>query len=382
MPVLRRLLDDRLAPALNSVTGQVDMPAKRLTRVPGVFATLAAAALLASCAASGPGPQSTPAAERTDGAVSGPVRIRLALAPDPIWEWLEDSGTVAEWEAAHNIQVEASSPFDPFSAFVGGHVDVVVINALEVPQIAEQPGLEPVIFGQFTADRSFLAVRRTSTAETLDDLVESRIAVDSSLGRVLLWDLIADSMHDLELRVGSSDFDLMVVEAGSVADVLMRGDAEACICLPEFGVTFFADGVLRPLYGGRTAAEIYAEDVVGDPQTKPIADAFVADKQWLAQNRDAVDALLELWQAGLENWATGKEQLIIDYAHLFSVQTDEEIDWISDYVKEQDWVFPSIYLTQQNSAVQADMFARMHGTGLLPDDASAPQLDLSFSADS
>lgn len=348
-------------------------------------ALLIGAALVAASCGGGGGSTTVTAdpaapAQELSPSPSDPVRIRLALAPDPVWEWLKDSGTVAQWERAHNIRIEASSPFDQFSAFAGGHADVVVINALEVPQFVEQSDREPIVVGRFTTDRSFLAVRRTSNAETLDDLIETRITVDSALGSALLWGVIADALHDLEFRVDSPDFDLVVVESASVADLVMRGDVDACICLPDFSVSDLADGRLRPLYGGRSAAEIYAEEVIGEPGALPVAEAFVVDGQWLAQNRDAVEALLGMWNVGLENWASQKQQLIANYPHLLSVQTDDEIAWMTDYAKAHDWVLPSVYLTQANSETQTGIFAQMQSLGLVPDDAQEPELDLSFSA--
>ena len=347
-------------------------------------ALLAAAAVIAaSCGGGGSSTTVVPSADAPaqDAASlqSEPVRIRLALAPDPVWEWLKDSGTVAEWEAARNIRIDASSPFDQFSAFAGGHADVVVINALEVPQFVEQSDRDPVVVGRFTTDRSFLAVKRTSRAETLEDLIEARIAVDNTLGSALLWGIIADALHDLDFRVDSPDFDLVVVESASVSDLVMRGDVDACICLPDFSVSDLADGRLRPLYGGKSAAEIYADDVMGEPGALPVADALIVDKQWLAQNRDAVEALLGLWEVGLQNWASQKEQLVADYPHLLSVQSDEDIAWITGYVKTHDWVLPSVYLTQEDSEIQTGIFARMQSLGLVPDDAREPELDLSFS---
>ena len=347
---------------------------------------LAAAATMVAASCGGDGGGSTTVTASPDAPVqeagsrpSEPARIRMALAPDPVWEWLKDSGTVAQWEALRNIRIDASSPFDQFSAFAGGHADVVVINALEVPQFVEQSDREPVIVGRFTTDRSFLAVRRTSRAETLDDLVEARITIDSSLGSALLWGVIADAMHDLEFRVDSSDFDLVVVESASVSDLVMRGDVDACICLPDFSVSDLADGRLRPLYEGRSAAEIFADDVMGDPRATPIAEAFIVDRQWLAQNRGAMEALLELWDVGLQHWASNKEQLVADYPHLLSVQTDGEITWMTDYVRAHDWVSPSAYLTDEDSELQSVIFARMHSLGLVPEDAREPELDLSFS---
>ena len=186
-------------------------------------------------------------------ASAAPTVIRLALAPDAVWQWLEDSGTRAAWEQSHNVRIEVSNAFDQFAAFAGGHADIVVINALDVPKFVEQPERDPVIIGKYTTDRSILAVRRTSRAETLDDLVERRIAVESSLASTLLWGLIADTKYGLDFRQGSPDFDLVTVEPASVADLVMRGDVDACICTPDFSVPFLAEGQLRALYDGQSA---------------------------------------------------------------------------------------------------------------------------------
>ena len=368
-----------MAPASGD-TAMAGRPALR-----ALAALLAGAALMAAACGGGSGTTTvtaSPEAAAPQPAAdpqSPPVRIRLALAPDPVWESLKDSGTVARWEAEHNIRIEASSPFDQFAAFASGYADIVVINALEAPQFVDQSDREPVIVGRFTSDRSFLAVRRTSQAETLGDLVETRIAVDSGLGSSLLWAVIADAMHDLEFRAGSPDFELVVVESASVADLVIRGDADACICLPDFSVANLADGRLRPLYDGRSAAEIYATDVVGDPGARPIAEAFVADKQWVASNREAVSALLGLWEAGLQNWASTKTQLVENYPHLLSVQGDTEIDWMTAYLTSHDWVSESVYLTQEDSDIQSGVFARLQDLGLVPDGAGEPELDLSHS---
>ena len=307
--------------------------------------------------------------------LSDPVRIRLALAPDPVWEWLKDSGTVSEWEMSRNVKIEASSPFDQFSAFAGGHADMVVINALEVPQFVEQSDREPAIIGKFTTDRSILAVRRTSGAEDLSDLVEGRIAVESSLGSTLLWGLIADALHGLEFRVDSPDFDLIIVDSASLADLVARGDADACICVPDFTVASLADGTMKALYGGRSAAEIYAEDVVGNPEALPIADAFLIDQPWHAQNEVAVASMLELWEAGIQAWKSAKRSIIADYPHLFSVTSDAEIAWISDYATDHDWVVSSVYITEDEAAAHSATFAELQRIGLLDADARKPDLD-------
>ncbi len=350
-------------------------------------AVLAAALVAAGCAGGGGGGGSDLATGTTVAGVgaepqqasAAPTVIRLALAPDPVWQWLEDSGTRAEWEASRNIRIEASNPFDQFASFAGGHADVVVINALDVPKFVEQPERDPVIIGKYTTDRSILAVRRTSRADSLDDLFERRIAVESSLASTLLWGLIADARYGLDFRQGSAEFDLVTVEPASVADLVMRGDVDACICTPDFSVPFLAGGRLRALYDGRSAAEIYAADVLGDPSMVTIADAFVVDKEWHTANPGAVDALLGLWEKGLEAWKLNKTQIVADYPHHFSVESDAEIAWMSDYIGAHDWIAPSVYISTQEAETHAATFARMQALGLVSDDSTQPEVDLSYS---
>ena len=313
-------------------------------------------------------------------ASAAPTVIRLALAPDPVWQWLEDSGTRAAWEQTHNVRIEASNAFDQFAAFAGGHADVVVINALDVPKFVEQPGREPVIIGKYTTDRSILAVRRTSRAENLDDLVERRIAVESSLASTLLWGLIAEMRYGLDFSQDSPDFDLVTVEPASIADLVIRGDVDACICTPDFSVPFLANGRLRALYDGKSAAELYTsgggDDAEFGGELGTIADAFVADKTWYTANRQAVDALLGLWEEGLSAWSQSKAQILADYPHHFSVESDAEIAWLADYIEAHDWIMPSVYITDQEAETHKFAFYRLQELGLVPADATAPEINV------
>ncbi|MDE0652368.1 MAG: PhnD/SsuA/transferrin family substrate-binding protein [bacterium] len=352
-----------------------------------LLGTAVFAALVASSCAVGSGGESSNVATATT--VVGPAAapeavpaettvVRLALAPDPLWQWLEDSGTRAAWEQTNNVRIEVSNPFDQFAAFAGGHADVVVINALDVPKFVEQPGRDPVIIGKYTIDRSILAVRRTSRAESLEDLVDRRIAVESSLASTLLWGLIAASRYDLDFSQGSAEFDLVTVEPASVADLVMRGDVDACICTPDFSVPFLAEGQLRALYDGKSAAELYTAGIFGGEgfagELAAIADAFVADMDWYAANKRAGDLLLDLWEEGVIAWKEQKAKIVADYPHHFSVESDAEIAWLADYVETHDWIVQSVYITDQEAATHMYAFDRLKELGLVAADASAPDI--------
>ncbi|MCY3924655.1 MAG: hypothetical protein OXG52_03960 [bacterium] len=311
-------------------------------------------------------------------AEAAPTVIRLALTPDPIWQWLEDSGTRAAWEQANNIQLEVGYPFDQFASFVSGHADAVIINALDVPKFAQQPDRAPVVIGKYTSDRTILAVRRTSRAESLEDLVERRIAVENSLGSMLLWGLIAEIRYELDFALDSADFDLVTVNPASLADLVMRGDVDACICLPEFSVPYLADGRLRPLYDGRSAANLYSASIFGGEQyeheLKTIADALVLDADWHDANLHAVDALLDLWDEGVTEWNRDSARIVSDYPHHFSVESDADIAWLTDYVATHDWIVPSVYITPEEAKTHHYAIDRLRSLGLLPADTARPDL--------
>ncbi|MCY4104224.1 MAG: hypothetical protein OXG55_13350 [bacterium] len=346
-----------------------------------VVAVLGAAS---ACAGSGEGGVSSLSAGATVAGVgdeparAAPTVIRMALSPDPIWQWLEDSGTRAAWERDHNVRFEVSHPFDQFAAFAGGHADVVLINALDVPKFVEQPERAPVVIGKYTTDRTILAVRRTSRAENLEDLLERRIAVESSLSSTLLWGLIADVRYGLDFALDGADFDLVTVDPAGLADLVMRGDVDACICTPDSAAPLLADRRLRALYDGRSAAEVYTGTIFGGEQFEQemgiIADAFVVDAVWHDANLQAVEVILGLWDEGVAAWKRDSARIVADYPHLFAAETEAEVAWLADYIATNDWIVPFVHITPQEAEMHYYALDRLQDLGLLPADAARPHL--------
>ena len=186
---------------------------------------LAAALSLAACAGSDDAPD---VAIRADQAARDKARqattvtIRLAVPPDPVWEWLKNSGALEEWEYEANIDILDNSSFDQFTAFAGGHSDIAVIDALRAPQLIAQSEHKPVIIGKLTHDRSFLAVGSEHDTEDIGGLRKKKIAIDNSLASVSLWGLIAHAANNFTFSTDSSDYDLIAVEPSSLADLVAR----------------------------------------------------------------------------------------------------------------------------------------------------------------
>ena len=253
--------------------------------------------------------------------------IRLALPPEPLWQWLVDSGTLAAWELEHGARIEASHPFRPFTAIVSGHADIILVDALDVPVFALDFEHQPVIIGKYASDRSIAATKRTSSATDLAGVVEGRIAMESQLGSTLLWALIAESRHSLQLRYGSPDFEFVIATSG-IADTVERGDADACICQPEETVEQLGTGALTALYDGKPAGKLYAE-ILGRPSQLPMGQVFLADGEFRQLNPEIITEFLALWELAIQHWHQNFPEMIAGYPELLSVQTQDEIEWLT-----------------------------------------------------
>ena len=315
-------------------------------------------------------PSSAPSGEEE--AAAEAATIRFALPSEPLWQWLVDSGTLAEWESNHGLHIEASHPFRPFTALVSGHADIILIDALNVPVFSEGLGSDPVIIGKYASDRSIAAARRTSQAADLAGVVEGQIAMESQLGSSLLWSLIVEQAHSLEFREDSRDYDFVIVTSG-VADTVERGGAVACICQPDAGVSSLSAGLLRPLYEGKSAAQIYAE-LSGQPDQRLLGEVFLAEREWYRSHPDQVAAFLELWETAVQHWHAHYPELIAAYPELLSVQTQQHVNWLTQHVADHNWIAPTVYLTGGDARAYMDAVARLVERGQLPAEVAAPSV--------
>ena len=69
---------------------------------------------------------------------------RFAFAPDPVWDYLRDTATLAQWEEDSNIRIVTSESWDEFTYFAGGHGDIVSMGTHELPVLEEETGIKVV----------------------------------------------------------------------------------------------------------------------------------------------------------------------------------------------------------------------------------------------
>ena len=351
--------------------------AKPLCRLAALFAVIS---VLASCGGAGGG-SSQPAGDTPPDNSQEAAVIRLAVRPNPLWNWLKSSGTLPEWERSWNISVVENTLSNHFGVFAGGHADVVIMNAMDVADIVLQSERDAVILGKLTYDRSFLGVHRHSQVTSLEDLLGMKIAVNSSVESTRLWGVLARELYGMDLREGGRDFELEFVNSTVVADLVVRGQVDACICLPDASASFLLSGDLKPLYDGRSAADIYSDEVSDSASALPLDEVFVVDRNWFEANQRSVDFLLSLWEEALNEWKLNKARIITNYPTLFSIEGDEQISWMVGYIDQNDWIVPSVYVGRDDEATNSEIFSRMQEAELVAPNAVNPEFDLSFASE-
>ncbi len=313
-----------------------------------------------------------------DEPASGPRNIiRFTFAPDPVWDYINDTGIKEEMEQESGIRILAQVTWDEFGIYAGGFADIVSVGDFEVPTLDKETEQESVIFGKYNIDRSVIAVPASdTTSQTLEDLEGGTIAVWDSVSSTLIWGVLAKQLHDLDFRTGGGDFELVQVDITNTGPTAAAEDVDGAIVLPDFSVNELLTDQIRVLYDGRTSAELYAQEVVGDPNYEgPMINVFLARKDWYDEHQEEVKFFLEVWERGIQEWQANKADIIASYPQHFAVETDEQIQFMQDWLSVHDWFVKTVYLDDTWINASLPLFDTMRDNGFMGQDESDPIFD-------
>jgi ABC-type nitrate/sulfonate/bicarbonate transport system substrate-binding protein len=303
-----------------------------------------------------------------DGGTGEDNIIRFTFAPDPVWDYLKDSGIREEMESESGIRIIEQSSWDEFGLYAGGHADVVSIGSFEVPLLEEETGNPATVFGKYNIDRSILVVPADSDAQTLEDLQGERIAVWDSVSSTVIWGALANELYGLDFRTGGGDFELVVTDLGNTGALAANHEVAGALVLPDFNVPVLLNEEVRVLYDGQTAADLYAEAVGAPDHEGPMINIFMAPTDWYEQHPEEVAFFLELWQRGIEEWQANQDAIIESYPQHFAVESPEEIRFIKDYMADHDWFVESVYLDDAWVETESQIFPLLSEAGLADSD--------------
>ncbi len=220
--------------------------------------------------------------------------IRFAFAPDPVWDYLKDSGIREEMESAANIAILDSATWNEVGVYAGGNADIMSVGDFEVPTIEEEFGIPSVIFGKYNIDRSIIvASPEHPEYTTLADCAGGTVAVWDTLSSTTIWGMLAHHLHDLDFRVDGGDFELVVVDITNTGAQAASGDTDCAIVLPDFNIPILMEEQVNVLYDGATSADLYAE-LVEKPRSRGADDQHLPGPRGLVRRSSRRGRLLPL----------------------------------------------------------------------------------------
>jgi hypothetical protein len=304
--------------------------------------------------------------------------IRFTFAPDPVWDYLNDSGVKDEMEQESGICILAQVTWDEFGIYAGGFADIVSVGDFEVPTLDAQAGTTSVVFGKYNIDRSVLAVPASdTTSQSLEDLAGKRIAVWDSVSSTLIWGVIAQAIHGLDFRTGGGDFELVQVDITNTGPTAAAGEVDGALVLPDFAVNELINDEIRVLYDGQTSAELYGDQIAGNPGHEgPMINVFLADEEWYDEHPDEIDFFMRLWQRGIDEWQSNKAEIIANYPQHFAVEGDEQVQFMQDWLTEHDWFVTSVYLDDAWLDAETPLFDIMRENGFMDPEEENPRFEV------
>jgi len=303
--------------------------------------------------------------------------IRFALAPDPIWDYLTDTGELAQWEEDNNLRIVTSESWDEFTYFAGGHGDIVSTGTQELPLLEEETGVKIVAFGKYNHQRVPMLRKAGDPYETLADVPErSTTCANSAVSNTIVWSIIANELHDVDYRVGEGRFNIVLQDHFAMPALVDSGECTVAAAIPEAAVPLLRTGELEMMYGGRPPWKIYQDDICECDHKGIMSNLFVATEEWYDAHPDQAAAFLQLWERGLQLWEENKEEIIGLYPQHFAVEQEEDTDYIIDFLSgENDWFADSVYMDEAWIEEERKLYDYMIESGWMEEGTEIPRFE-------
>jgi NMT1/THI5 like len=306
---------------------------------------------------------------------SGPAAVvRFVFAPDPIWNYMKDTGIVARYEEMYNMKIVNTTTWDETAWFIGGHADIASLADYEMPTIELNSGRKFIAFGQYNMMRNTIFVKADSPYHTIEDLKGKRIAVSGGGADAIMWRAMILKKYGLDMKLGGGDFKCNVQEFDAMPISLEKGDVDACVGLIDYEIPYMVNGTHRWLWPDQpTGWEFYRENF--DPEKQHIGvmmNLMVGQKEWVDKNPYLCEGFNMMWQVGVNEYWADKQASIVAYPDLYTVQNDKELQWFLSYLETHDSCVQTVYMDPVWTEKETKVVELCRETGAIPSDAPLP----------
>jgi hypothetical protein len=335
--------------------------------------SVVASAMMVLAACGGGAAQDATGAQGGDAAAGDGGSMRFVFSPDPVWNWLEDEGILAEMEEESGITIERNESEDEFAFFAGGHADIVSTGSYETPVLEAETGVETVTIGKYNKAKDIVVVAADSGSETFDDLEQGcKVGVESFSGSTIVWQALAQDLHGRSLAESPDDLQMAITDFNTAPELVVSGDLCAGVTSIYNTMPYLIDGSVVGLYDGKSASQLYAEQYVEGHEGMD-SNNFVVTKEWYDAHPEEVAFFLEVWDRGLQEWQDNREAIVEAYPDDFGYQNDEQLDYLMNWYDEQfDEFTDTVYLDQEWIEGESQITTLLADAGIVPQDQPAP----------
>jgi ABC-type nitrate/sulfonate/bicarbonate transport system substrate-binding protein len=324
------------------------------------------------------GETTTTVVETTTTVAAEPSKVGMAFERegDPMVAYMIDSGLVAEMEAKYNVEFVPTESPDDLAFFAGGHGDVIQLGSYEVPQLQAETGVPTVTFGAIRWQATIWVTLADNPGNTLADFTGQTIAVNGPGGSAYVWMFLVKALHGLNLSFDGGDFNFVASGGTPIAiDMVRAGDLAATACDYTQCAGVLASGEFKVLYDGRTAGQLYSEELGGGVSGSANLwhNTLVARADWFYSHPNEVAFVLELFQRAMDAWNADPGAILTTYAADLGldVQADAAtLEYLATTAVEFDPVLASVYLTPEAIAAEKLVVQALRDAGIIGADVA------------
>jgi ABC-type nitrate/sulfonate/bicarbonate transport system substrate-binding protein len=201
--------------------------------------------------------------------------------------------------------------------------------------------------------------------------------VASAVSTTILWSVIADRLHNVDFRVGEGDYNLEIHDYFDQPPLLESGECDVSMTIPEAAVGQLRTGEFELMYDGRPPWQVYADDVCQCEHRGYMSNLFVGREEWFDANPDQAAAFLELWERGIELWNDNKDEIIRLYPAHFAVETEEDTEWMADYMNgDDDFFVDTVYMDEEWVQNETQLYDSMRQSGWMTNETPNPRFEI------
>jgi len=299
--------------------------------------------------------------------------MRFVFSPDPVWNWLEDEGILAEMEEESGFTIQRNESEDEFAFFAGGHADIVSTGSYETPVLEAETDVETVTIGKYNKAKDIIVVAADSGYETFDDLEPGcRLGVESFSGSTIVWQALAQDLHGRTIGEGPDDIQMAITDFNTAPELVLSGDLCAGVTSIYNVIPYLIDGSVVGLYDGKSASQLYAEQYVPGHEGMN-SNNFVVTRTWYEEHPEEVAFFLEVWDRGLEEWAANKDAILEAYPDDFGYDNDEELEYLKQWYETSfDEFTDTVYLDEAWIEGELEVTTLLANAGLVPEGQPGP----------